>query len=503
MKKIKELIIRYFACHEETRVVFSDNITTFVGESDQGKSMLLKGLLLCVKNELDFKNYMTIGLDKKYPAEITVIFMDNSFVRRTKSKTINSYDLGYIEKDQEIITYNATSFGVNMPKKVEEFINSRNIEIDKDYELNLNFSKQMEMPFLFNPKQDKNSTKAKLINTLADIQEFDIALQNSNRKSKNYNLDVKNFEKAINEKQKELDDYKNVDRKKILLDMIKEKIDNIESKKKLINDIKLIQNNLVSIDKDIQYNSKIIENKDNLNKIETLLNNIENMNTKKDSLLYIQSDLEKINKEYKYFNSIKDKKNDIEKMSNILDKILLLKENLSIKREKLQIISFTNKELIALNENIEYAKNIISKKPMIKKQDEILDKITEKILTINKNKDNLINISKVNVEVKNIDKYIDKIKVILENKNKLKLATEKIDVLEKKIINKIKLEEENKKLDELNERILKGGKYILNEKLSYDKLKEDYIIELKSIGKCPLCMSKLTEEHLHEVIQEL
>lgn len=509
MKKIKEVILIDFCSHKETRIVINEGITTIVGESDQGKSVIPKGLNFALNNELFIKNYITVGT--KGPAEVTVIFVDDTFVRRTKSKTLNKYEIGfYDDSKNEIVTESLTSFGKEIPDKIKSFVNSRTIELDKDYSMNLNFSHQMDMPFLFNPKQDKESIKAKLINTIADIQEFDIALQSANRKIKNLNLDVKSYDKNIKEKQEELEQYSVVDKKKEILDKIKEKIDKIEANEKLLKEIVDTRNELDVIDTEIEALSEIVSNKSEITKMEEILSKIESNLTKEVVLNNTLNEIISINKEIKLIddeiikcNNVMKCKVTIDLMESKIDKALMLADKVSIKEERLELITECTKEVKRLDNEIAEVQLVLSQKHIVDRQYEIIETLITKNDLLTRKETTLVEIQGVNKEIKHIDEEIVSLNKVIIKKPLIDKMESNINLAIDKLQRVQMLELEKQEIDELTARIQKGTLLIDNEKKEYDKLKEEYIAGLRDFGKCPLCMSKLTEEHLEEVLQEL
>lgn len=79
---IKEIEIRGFQSHNDTKITFSPGFNVFTGESDKGKSVIERALRLLVKNKPSGWAFKSWWAEETY---VKVVF-DNGTVERIKKR---------------------------------------------------------------------------------------------------------------------------------------------------------------------------------------------------------------------------------------------------------------------------------------------------------------------------------------------------------------------------------------------------------------------------------
>lgn len=148
---LERLVIHNFQCHHKLVVDFDPQITTIMGQSDQGKSAVLRALRLVCFNAPSGTAFITHGED-----ECKIILkVDGHKIIRTRSKSINEYSL-------DGIIYKAFGQG-NVPDDIERLLNVGDI----------NWQRQHDPPFWFSLTPGQVS---KELNTIINLGLIDDAL---------------------------------------------------------------------------------------------------------------------------------------------------------------------------------------------------------------------------------------------------------------------------------------------------------------------------------------
>ncbi len=141
----------------ETLDVECGSITVFIGESDTGKSAIVRAIYALAFNDYP-KGHVRDGQTN---SRIALTLDDGSVVRAIKGK-INQYELDIEDVKME----GWDRVGTNVPEEVTEALGWRMLEIDDGTKFTPNFSRQFDPPFLITETPSK---KAKLLGSLTNI----------------------------------------------------------------------------------------------------------------------------------------------------------------------------------------------------------------------------------------------------------------------------------------------------------------------------------------------
>ncbi|MCG4585937.1 AAA family ATPase, partial [Anaerosalibacter bizertensis] len=86
MKYIKKVVLENFQSHKYTELEFDEHLNVIVGPSDQGKSAIIRGIKWALFNEPSGNFFIREGAND---CSVTVIFNDNTKIKRYKSKSKN------------------------------------------------------------------------------------------------------------------------------------------------------------------------------------------------------------------------------------------------------------------------------------------------------------------------------------------------------------------------------------------------------------------------------
>lgn len=155
---IKSLHIKNFQSHSSTNLVLHPGVNVIIGESDTGKSAILRALSWLVRNKVDDKSFRSYWGGK---TDVEIRFDDGNEVSRTQDKDNCYYLVNPNTKTDE--EYKA--FRTDIP---EDIVEALNMDV-------LNMSYQFDPPFLL---ADSPGEVAKTLNKIADLNDIDTSIGN-------------------------------------------------------------------------------------------------------------------------------------------------------------------------------------------------------------------------------------------------------------------------------------------------------------------------------------
>ncbi|GFN36471.1 AAA family ATPase [Tepidimicrobium xylanilyticum] len=477
MKYIKKIILENFQSHKYTEIELDPYLNVIVGPSDHGKTAIIRGLRWALFNEPSGDFFIREG---EKDCSVTVIFSDNTKIKRYRSKSKNSYYLYNSQGEKTIFE----GFGTKVPKEIIDQISMRKISLDGDQSNLINISEQLEGPFLLS---EKNSAKANAIGRLVGVHIIDDAIKDTLKDIRNLNLKKKNLEEMLKKLQIELAEYDYLDSLIEIKDNLIKIKSSIYNSQVRLNRLIEISDSLKEISEEIlfikEYLNKL-KNIDEMKEIERKLSNkINNFN----SIFNKYSRLEAINRDIAINKAIIQGLKGVDRCSEInnllssyIDRMIKLDRISKLLKEANKKIIYNNQILKFLREiekvrfNIEIAKSSYEKMTQLMSTKAKLDSINKSIAIGENFLDKLSQIDRLLM-----------LKDTLENKySRLKSLLDCYDRYNK--INITKLDTE-KNLKELEER--------LNSQLNRYKT---LLTELKV---CPLCFSSIDRNKIEEIIE--
>lgn len=167
---IEKILIKNFQAHKKLSVDL-DQITTFTGPTDSGKSSVIRALEWVVTNRPLGDSFIN---DKDEPAFVG-IKTNAGKVSRKRGKDINAYTVNKTKLE---------AFGTDVPEEVKNFL-----KIEE-----LNFQKQFDQPYWFFVSAGEVS---KQLNRIVDLDIIDTTLANLNSKIRNKKSMISVYENKI------------------------------------------------------------------------------------------------------------------------------------------------------------------------------------------------------------------------------------------------------------------------------------------------------------------
>lgn len=473
---IKSIEIENFQSHKYSRLDFSENLNVIVGPSDNGKSAIIRALKWVLFNEPKGSDFIRYG--ENY-CRVTITLSDETKIVRERTKTKNLYKL--VKDNNETVF---EGFGNEIPIDIIDAHQINKVNIDKENNICLNISEQLEGPFLLN---QPNSLKSKAIGKIIGLHIIDDAVKELSRDIVNIQNSKKMIQNNLEAIEEKIESLSYVDELKINIEKKEYIINKLNLKVNLLNKLIELKNKLVSINeeqKDLEKIISILSKVDEIN-LDLLLNKL----TLYTHLIKIRENLNFINEEMKKQREIINLTLNVD---NIETNIILLNS----KVEKLNKIMLLNKKYDYTNSLLQESKVIIDKTKYIKNVEKLFEKleqtIKQKIIITEKYNQYLSTKESINKGFN----YMEKLNTIdscdfkllqLENKNKI---LEKIRSL-------------NNSLNNIEAEISSNiviSKKCMNE---IQQLLAKYKEILNHYSICPTCGSEITNDKIDIIIKTI
>ena len=476
MKYLKTVILENFQSHKYSSIDFDEALNIIIGPSDSGKTAIIRGIKWVLYNEPLGDFFIRQGENE---ASVTLVFSDNTKVKRLRSKSKNLYIL--YKKNGEEIRFEG--FGLNIPEEIIEEIGIRKIELDSNETNTINIAEQLEGPFLLS---EKPSTRAMAIGRLIGVNIIDDALKETLRDIRNLSINRRITENKIFKTENELKEYD-------YLYELELKLKKAEEIRKILCEKSNRHEKLISFNR--MYDELNIE----LKTINMQLINLEHIEEINPLLQHIEKDINNL----KYLNIKKiqfiDNQDEIKSSTTLLNKLAKI-DDVS------EMINKLNSLFIIINryQNIKNSIDRIIKEINITKIITIrLDKLPEVEKAISSFERKPIMISKLTRLSSDYNLNQNNLAAGMEFIKKFD-GLETSELLLESIINKA---ERLRKVQELTEKF-KGIKVNSEiEKKNLIKLNKEINVHLNrykellsELEVCPLCLSNIDSNKIEYII---
>ena len=208
VKYITKVEIKNFQSHEDTTVEFDNGLNVIVGESNNGKTSILRAIIWAVDNYPLGTDFIMAG---KKDCSVKVTYSDGSYIKRSRSAkgtSSGTYECGYIDEKGNLVENSYSGFTNAVPVEIDNVHQMPKVSITKDIETHLNVMSQLEGPFLIT---DSPQNRSSAIGRLTGVHIADIAINLANTKARNDNQVIKLSTDEINRIDTELDELPTIE----------------------------------------------------------------------------------------------------------------------------------------------------------------------------------------------------------------------------------------------------------------------------------------------------
>ena len=214
-KHISAVEIHNFQSHKDTTVTFDEGLNVIVGNSNSGKTAILRAIRWVIDNYPLGSDFITTGEDE---CSVTLYFNDGTYITRTRTRNdAGSYHVHgkNYNPDGSVNYWDQTykGFANNLPIEIANVHQMPKVDLlPNDMSLHLNMMNQLDGPFLI---ADSAAVKANVIGRLTGTQNIDMVIKKANAASTKISHSIKTLEKEnkkreedLSFKEEDINDYK-------------------------------------------------------------------------------------------------------------------------------------------------------------------------------------------------------------------------------------------------------------------------------------------------------
>lgn len=477
---IKKVELNNFQSHDYTEMRFDRGLNVILGNSDVGKTAILRAIKWALYNEPKGDYFIRQG---ERDVSVKVVFSNGVVVQRKKTPSKNSYYLLDTSGNERLFE----GFGVDVPKEISDITNMYKVTLDSsNSKVILNIAEQLDGPFLLN---EQPSFRASAIGRLLGVNYLDDALRSVVKDNKRIRQDIDSLNLSKKELENKIKEFEYIENYKLKYEKIlkiRNNIYELQSRLENVSHLKKVYNTNKSEIKEIVNLINKLKNLENIDliyeklKVYTLKkNNFENLlykyNNTDTEIISVKNDLNKLK--------------NLEKYSDVIHAINRKKDNLALYESLNKTFTKISKSIYKTNTEIENFKNAEKIENLIKK---IETNLNEYYL-IHNNSENL----------KKIQTSLDCGKEYIKNFTNNEALDE---IFQKITANVLLLNSLEKLLNDLDNKSIEieRERKTIN-KLNYDIKNNTDIYEktILDLGVCPFCYSTITKDSAQHIKNHL
>jgi len=301
---IQKLKLKAFQAHKSSELEFCSGVNAIVGESDEGKTSIIRALYWASQNKPSGGDFIS-DFSKRGECSSTIV-VDGNEVTRFKNKSKNEYRIN----DQPFKALGKSG----VPDEVKSIL-----QMD-----DLNFQNQMDAPFLLSKN---GGDLAKYLNKVADLEIISTSLTKAKSLVDTANGDIKRKEAEVESNKAELEEYNWIDQAEKELLQLED--DNYEFKNSESLQEYLIDT-LEECDDLVEALEKYTDNDDEEYQIKLLIEEFKNYQAQEIHLNSFKSDLNALESISDKIDNLPFDKKEIESiadLSTLIDSFQVEKDN--------------------------------------------------------------------------------------------------------------------------------------------------------------------------------
>ncbi len=248
---LNSLTIQNFQSHKNTTLEFDNGINIIIGQSDSGKTAIIRALNWVINNRPTgeaFRSSWGGGTDVN-------LWVDKQAIRRGKGKT-NFYNLQNLtsvagEGDEKFL-----SFGQDVPDEIKNLVNFSS----------LNLQGQFDSPFLL---AMSGGEVARYLNKIVYLDTIDTSLSNIGKTLRKEKTDISYAHTSLNEAIEKEKEFSWIDKVEGCLVKLEIADNVLKCKEQKMLELEAIINDIEWLDEETEKISKLTQHEDAVNKLIT------------------------------------------------------------------------------------------------------------------------------------------------------------------------------------------------------------------------------------------
>jgi len=207
LRRLKRVILENFQSHRYTELILAPTVTVFIGESDQGKSAIVRALRWLFYNKPQGADFVRVGADF---CRVSVEFDNGLVISRERRGKTNRFEIRRPGREPHVLE----GFGRDVPAEVEELTEVRTLKLEgATFELHV--AHQLDPPFVL---RETPAVRARAVGHLSGTQLFDAADKRAGRKLAVLSRRRQELEEQLEQLNAELQNFAGLERIEQLFD---------------------------------------------------------------------------------------------------------------------------------------------------------------------------------------------------------------------------------------------------------------------------------------------
>ncbi|GAQ26195.1 exonuclease SbcC [Tepidanaerobacter syntrophicus] len=478
MGLIKSLRLINFQSHKDTKIDFDEGLTVILGQTDQGKSAIIRALKWVLYNEPRGTDFIMAGCKL---CRVSLEMDDGSVIIREREGQRNRYIL--IQNGKEEVF---EGFGNTVPLEIARAHGIPKIRIDKDAASAVNLAEQLEPPFLIS---ESGGNRAKALGRLVGIHIIDAAQRTVLKDITNAKQNFESIQKDIESLNSQLESYKDIVELQIRISSLQDILKKLKETRAIFSILMKSRQELGELDSEIEKNTDTIKKLDFIDKVEQNITFLDALSVKCRYLkeLSIKLAQNRQNEEIEL--------HIIENMRNLpnVEEIYSYTQSLALRLSS----------LVKLNTSFAKITNDLNAMMRLKQRTENIFEVEEILPELEKVVESKRKLLSTLDLLKSINNQIISQKADLEKYEAAKKAGDYLETITEKSARLAALESLRASKKSVEDAIGKGYEYLktTNEALSIMAKKYSQILQEAAI--CPLCLQPIDKETVKKIVSDI
>lgn len=478
MGLIKSLRLINFQSHKDTKIDFDEGLTVILGQTDQGKSAIIRALKWVLYNEPRGTDFIMAGCKL---CRVSLEMDDGSVIIREREGQRNRYIL--IQNGKEEVF---EGFGNTVPLEIARAHGIPKIRIDKDAASAVNLAEQLEPPFLIS---ESGGNRAKALGRLVGIHIIDAAQRTVLKDITNAKQNFESIQKDIESLNSQLESYKDIGELQIRISSLQDILKKLKETRAIFSILMKSRQELGELDSEIEKNTDTIKKLDFIDKVEQNITFLDALSVKCRYLkeLSIKLAQNRQNEEIEL--------HIIENMRNLpnVEEIYSYTQSLALRLSS----------LVKLNTSFAKITNDLNAMMRLKQRTENIFEVEEILPELEKVVESKRKLLSTLDLLKSINNQIISQKADLEKYEAAKKAGDYLETIAEKSARLAALESLRASKKSVEDAIGKGYEYLktTNEALSIMAKKYSQILQEAAI--CPLCLQPIDKETVKKIVSDI
>ncbi|ARK30933.1 AAA family ATPase [Halalkalibacter krulwichiae] len=464
MHNIKAVRLENFQSHLDTYIEFNQGLNVIVGQSDSGKTAILRGIRWALFNQPRGTDFIRVSGDF---VRVTVLFENDTVIIRERTSSKNRYTIRKPDQEELVLE----GFGIHVPDEVLQAHGMGHLKIDQDNEIMIHLSQQLDGPFLL---EQTSSIRAKTLGRISGAHFLDMAIRDTTKDLSQLNLRMKQEQVVIDKLKEELKEYEHLDQ---------------------------LKSSLVTSEQNIEKLGAVISKKERLERIQQQWQEVrKEEELAMDRIQLVQNmslwqervyELERMIQRYTTFKDKLTRKNELEKDSEVCQKWIAKTEQNDTANTKYRLIGEALqrlKLLEAIDKQLNQMTNLMNQESKHLKQSDFLTSINlDQLHAVPEKRSRqkqLVNVQRSLLQIEKQDNQINHIFNKLPNE-------EQLESKHKKIVKQAERLERIKQLEnsfrDYQKRIQEGNRYMAQQAQELEWREQELQQQLLKAGTCPTC----------------